>query len=213
MKSTGITIAVLAGGLVKDGNGWRTTGFSERDDFGVLGDRLRVVAGALLFAEANKRGEQARMIACGGKGQMFRTAPEAPSPASVIRTELMELGVPDAHITVEEKSGNTYEQLLQLQDILQDEQDCRLSLITNRYHIPRVRAFVQYAPHLAGLRKLLSGDAISFTSAEEVLLSRDARTYQAQIETAYGTKAMDERMALEQKGVEQINQGTYTYTL
>ncbi|MDO8594508.1 MAG: YdcF family protein [bacterium] len=206
-------IVVLGGGLVQDAGVWRTSGFNDRDDFGVLGDRLRVLAGAFLFTDAHKVGKDARIIVCGGKGQMFQTMPDAPTVASVIKEELTGLGVPRECVIVEEASRNTYEQLVGAQKLLQEKSGGELVFITNRYHVPRVRAFVEYGPRLSFLKQLVSGKKVSFISAEEVVLSRRPSIFQTDIDAAYETTAMQERVALEQRGVRDIEGGIYRYTL
>ena len=88
-----LVIVILAGGLVKDINGWRTTWFDEMDNFGALGDRFRVLAGAYTYQNAQKENQDAWLIACGGKGQL-QSISDAPTISSVIKKELIELGVP-----------------------------------------------------------------------------------------------------------------------
>src|SRR3989344_8965817 len=101
------TIVVLGGGLVEDGGKFRTTNFNEGDTFGALGDRLRVEAANVLF----KRDPSSEIVALGGKGQYNQTS-NYPPVSSVIKQELIELGVPEEQILAETKSGSTYQQLL-----------------------------------------------------------------------------------------------------
>ncbi len=205
-------IIILGGGLVKGVHGWRTSLFDERDDFGVLGDRLRVLAGAFLFFDKEKESEKVQILACGGRGHMFRTIPDAPTVSSVIKKELITLGVPKASVLIEEKSRNTHEQLVKAQNILRREGCSKIVVITNRYHVPRVCALLEDGQRLEVLKQFLFGGNISVLSAEEVLLQREAKTWAPVIESAYATKEMKERILMEQKGVEDITRGVYAYT-
>ena len=62
----------------------------------------------------------------------------------VIKDELIELGVKPEDIVCEKSSGSTFEQLLELGDIAGKESLEALTIITNEYHLPRVKALVQY---------------------------------------------------------------------
>src|SRR3989344_5920157 len=101
-------IAVLGAGCVKENGVWRTTNFGESDGFGGLEDRLRVVAGAELYKRSRAKG--ATVFALGGRGKLSHI-PDMPTLASVVRQELIALGVPESAIRTEEESGTTLEQL------------------------------------------------------------------------------------------------------
>jgi len=108
-------IAVLGGGLIKDKDGrWRTTNFDEAgDEFGTLGDRLRVEAAACLY----ERYPGSLFVASGGQGQYADQA-DVPTVASVIKRELIELGVPEQQIILEENSGSSWRQLLEIKKMM-----------------------------------------------------------------------------------------------
>lgn len=205
-------IVILGGSLIRDAYGWRTTYFNEGDEFGALGDFLRVYAGAFLYAEGKRKKEKMMIVACGGKGQLERSL-NAPTVACVMKKELVGLCVPEEKIAVEEKSENTYEQLAQIQNLIIGEDGYGLSIVTNRYHIPRVRAFIERGPRFMALKQLLADGKVSLISAEEVMLKHEPETWRSIIDSAYASKAMQERIALEKKGLRQIKKGTYVYTL
>jgi len=100
-------IVILGGGLKKDADGrWRTTNYDESgDNFGVSGDRLRVVAANYLY----KNNQEQLIIASGGKGQL-KNIPGAPAVSEVLKRELIELGVPEEKI-IEENNCARYGRL------------------------------------------------------------------------------------------------------
>ena len=196
-------IAVLGGSLVKEKSGrWRTTGFEEGDNFGVQGDRLRVIAAGLLYKK-----DGVLIIALGGRGQL-KDVPDSPAVSEVIKDELIELGVRPEDIFCEKNSGSTFEQLRELGDIAGKENLEALTIITNEYHLPRVRAMVQYNPVLT---KAFSHCRLVFKSAESVLLEYDSETWKEVISAAYKSDAVKKRIASEMAGAEQIKDGTYVY--
>ena len=88
-------IIVLSGGLKKTKNGWRTTNFNDKgDNFGISGDRLRVVAAGFLYD--NKLSQL--VIVSGGKGQLKGVLPGRITLASVIKDELVRIGIPAENI-------------------------------------------------------------------------------------------------------------------
>ena len=196
-------IAVLGGSLVKEKSGrWRTTGFEEGDNFGVQGDRLRVIAAGLLYKK-----DGVFIIALGGRGQL-KDVPDSPAVSEVIKDELIELGVRPEDIVCEKSSGSTFEQLLELGDIAGKESLEALTIITNEYHLPRVKALVQYNQILT---KAFSHCRLVFKSAESILLEYDSESWEEIIAAAYKSEAVKKRIASELAGAEQIKDGTYVY--
>ena len=194
-------MAVLGGGLVKENNKWRTTRFDEGDNFGALGDRLRVDAAYVLY---NKNSSLTIIPSC-GKGQ-YKDIPDAPTVAEVIKQELMAMGVPEAAIEKEEESGNTWQQLQELKKIIVKNGFDKMYMLSNRSHLPRVRAMIEVDGEL---NALLKKDMIELVSAEEVLIEHDAYKWKNDIDAAYQSEAMQKRIALEEQGVRQIKNGTY----
>lgn len=196
-------IAVLGGGIVQDENGrWRTTNFDENDNFGALGDRLRVVAAGYLYKTS-----RAPIIALGGRGQLKNIA-GAPPVSDVIKDELIEAGVKADDIILERNSGNTFQQLQELGKIIKNKNLNSVAIVSNRYHLPRVKAMLG---HNLDLKKLFSGSKLFWESAEDTLLERAPEKWGQIISPAYESKAMKKRMAQEMAGARQIKDGTYNY--
>jgi len=196
-------IVVLGGALKKVSPGyWRTTTFDDAgDNFGVQGDRLRVVAAAYLAAAD----PDSLILVSGGKGQLTNVA-EAPTVASVIKKELIDLGLPARRIREEDQSGTTYQQLLALQKIIRQDRPDKVIIISNLWHLPRIQAFLDYRPELPLARSV---SELQLVDAEKVAIENDSATWTKIIESAYNSKAMKSRMELEQRGVREIKNDHY----
>ncbi len=194
-------VCILGGGLKKEGGVWRTPRFDEGDNFGPTGDNIRVIAGSYLL----KQGLTSHLIASGGRGQ-YKDIPEAPTLASVIKKELIDLGVEPDNIEEEGQSGNTYQQLKALQDIVVQRGWDSIGIISNRYHLPRIQAMIEYGPRLSGLNRV-----VNLISAENVLLTYAPSEWKKIIEEAYRSNSMKKRIKLETAGVNDIKNGKYKF--
>ena len=193
-------IAILGGGMIKDKNGWRTTRYNEGDGYGIIGDRLRVVAAYMLYrADRNKL-----FIASGGKGLYKNT--DAPIIADVVEKELIELGVTPNLIVKESRSINTYQQLKFLAAILAKRKINRLKIVSNYWHLPRIKAMLQYAHKLKDIRV-----DVKLISAEKVLVTKDPKTWKKIIQNMKTDDKLKQRIDLEKKGIQQIKSGQYKF--
>ena len=197
---------ILGGGLTKEKGRWRTTNFDEGDKFGALGDRLRVVAGHYLYQENPEQ----TIIASGGRGQIKKGSSE-PATATVIKKELSELGVPDDRIIKATKNKNTFTELIELQKIIEEKNLETIMVISNKYHLPRLQAMIEYCPELSKLKKMNAASRLIFKSAEEIVLAREPEIWRETISRAYRSQAMKERIKLEKKGVKDIKLGRYKF--
>lgn len=193
----------MGGGLVKDKQSgkWRTTNYFEGDNFGAMGDRLRVLAADCLFRE----GPEQLIIASGGKGQL-RDIPDAPTVAEAIKNELIEIGVPAESIIQEDQSNNTWQQLQGLKNFISRGETESIKIISNGWHLPRIKAMIEAD---RGLLKLFEKNIIIMKSAEEVLIADNPKKWEKEIEAAYESEAMKERIRLEEKGIKDIREGNY----
>lgn len=196
-------IAVMGGNLAKDSKGvWHTTSFDEGDNFGIMGDRLRVLAAQRLYED-----DERELVALGGLGQLAVHS-DAPTIARVIKKELEELGVPPEKIIFEEESGNTYQQLCALMKLAEERGWSRIQVLSNKWHLPRIQAMLE---HDSEWRQKLTAGQVELVSAEDVLIEHDS-AWEKPIREAYESEAMKERMRGEQEGVQQIKEGTYKLT-
>lgn len=195
-------IVILGGGLKKDETGqWRTTNYDEPgDNFGVSGDRLRVVAAGYLY----KNNPEQIIIASGGKGHL-KDIPDAPTVAEVLKKELIELGIPE-EVIIKENSGNTFQQLQELKKIINKKGLKNIGLLSNEWHLPRIKAMLE---QFKELKQIFDLTKVEFLSAEKICLEYDRETWQEIIEQAYQNEELKKRIELEQKGVQDIKKGRY----
>lgn len=200
-------VAVLGGGMIRDEHGkWRTTRFEETgDNFGVTCDYIRVLAAKEIY----KKNSKITIITCGSKGQ-FSHIPDAPTIAELLKQELIEHKIPKNAIMEEKNGGNTYQQIMAIAELIKNFRFKKIGLISNQYHLPRVRAMIKYNEIL---KKSLNPDIIIYLCAEEVLIELDHQNNWKEVLTkAYEIRAMKERIALENKGVKEIVEGRYRYS-
>ena len=199
MQSCDHALLILGGWPRPDERGvWRSSLF---DDSGI-GDRLRVEAAALLY-----RAHPLLIVIAGGKGKLAHLA-VAPACASVMKRELLELGLPAGDITEEIHSANTYEQLQFIRALFAQFPVAHLRILSNRYHLPRIAAFLEIDPQLYDW---FASRRIELLAAEDVLLEYDPARWRDLIAQAYASQAMRERMEQEQKGVCDILAGAYVH--
>ena len=197
-------VVILGGGLVKENGKWRTTNFNELgDDFGVLGDRLRIIAGSYLY----KNNPEIFIIASGSKGQ-FKDIPDAPTVSEIFKKELIELGVLKERIIKEDKGGSTYQQLQEIKKIIKENCLKKVIIISNEWHLPRVEAMIKYDSDLV---KMLKEKKIEIKSAEKICLKYEPAKWQDIINIAYNSEEMINRIELEKRGVEQIKSSVYKF--
>jgi len=193
------TLFVLGGWLVKKNGIWQTIPVGEMADYALpTNDRLRVEAASLYF----KKHPDTAIVVSGGKGKLV---PDAPTIASVLKGELMALGVPEESILLEEKSGNTLDQLKMIPTYFFGGNGENVSILSNEWHLPRVKALIEYAEE--SLKDVLS--KVGFLSAEEIL-TEESEKWRKTVEVARNVPGLSERIALEKKGVEALKNGTYS---
>ena len=132
-------LVVLGGGLFQEPNGsWRTTNFDEAgDEYGELGDRLRVIAASYLYKES----PHLKLIVSGGRGQLAEI-PDCPTLSVVLKKELIELDISSENIIEENSAYNTYQQLKNSLAVVRKLNLSEAGIISNEYHLPRIKAFL-----------------------------------------------------------------------
>jgi hypothetical protein len=198
-------IVILGGGLIKDQGAWRTIDLGER----MRGDapsngRWRVDAAFYLWQE-NK---DALIVVSGGVGQFLKNVSDAPTTSSVIKRELIALGMPEEVVIEERRSNTTFEQLLAICDLVKEENFKELIILSNEWHLPRVKAMIDCNDQLRGVFYSVK---ITLVSAEEVLLKADPKNWQSKILEGRKSPLIEERLKLEERGVKDIMSGNYDY--
>src|SRR3989338_10511583 len=204
IKKSEKIIVILGGGLKKEKNGlWRTTRFTEGDNFGVSGDYIRIYAAYYLVRKL----KDYLIIAVGGRGQLKKIK-GAPAVSQVLKKELIALGLPKNKILTETKSGKTSSQLWELAKILKQKKIKEITLISNGYHLPRIKTMIKYLPKLNQFYQKIK---IKFVAAEKVILAADKRKWQSVIKTAYQSQALKDRIKLEKQGIKDLTMGRYKF--
>ena len=198
-------ILILGGSLFRNEDGtWRTTMWSDegKSNFAVLGDRLRVIAGALLY----EHHEGDVILVSGGVGVLVGTG--APPVADVLKKELVELGIPDDAILTDRESGITWTQLQALKRFIAHHGFKRCIIVSNAYHLPRVVAMIE---HDKELQQLFREGILTLRSAEDVLLQYHPDQWQDVVSASKESLLMKQLEASEAKGVENIKNGNYKF--
>lgn len=197
-------IFIFGGGMVKDAvtGEWRSTSYTDAGDkFGLDGHRLRLEAAFLLWKDE----PESVIVASGGKGQ-FKNAPGAPAVSSVMKAELVALGALPEKITEESESGNTADGVSALADFAEKEKPEAVVVVSNDYHLPRIKAMIEKVPRL---KKILENGRLSLAGAETVLIEKNPIKWKVEIDRVYKSEAMNKRVQLEEKGIADFNSGFY----
>lgn len=169
------------------------------------GGRVRVHATAYLFHQ----GGYNSIIISGGKGNDLNIQHVIhPTVSSILRKELNELGISDRYMIEEDLSHTTYEQLERSLAIIQEYRIQHITLVTNRYHMSRVKAFMQSIERLSNGYK---GIEVTYIPAEDVCLAKDVVQWESFIHSAYESNWMKILMQKENTGREHIINGTYQF--
>ena len=202
-----VLIFILGGGLVRDGDNWRSTTFFEKTQAQSLGDRYRVVAAAELYKQLRQKDFPVTLVASGGRGVTKDL--DHPVIADVYVEELVALGVPKNAIIKDRKTGKTFEELLYLKKFSARRDFDKIYIISNKYHIPRTQAMLRYFPSLASIGSALKSGKIVLASAESILLKADRAGWKDELDKGYASAFMADRIKMEKRGVRQIKNGTY----
>jgi hypothetical protein len=192
-------VIVLGGWLFREPDGhWRTMNFGELDGEGLeSGDRVRVVAAAFLA----KADPSLKIIVSGSKGRLDHVD-DCPTLASVLKKELTDLTISPENIIEEDRSTGTLDQLRKSLAIIKKLKFSGIGIISNRYHLPRVGAFLERMPDI-------NWPGLKFISAEEIAIKNDPESWEAEIKTAYASAGMKKRIAMEQNGIKDLREGKY----
>lgn len=200
------TLVILGGGLVQDEKTgvWRTCRFGEGDEYGMTCDRWRVDAALALYHSHLCD----RIVASGGAGQLkFKKDPSIPTVGEVIKRELIEGGVPKGVIIDEFGSDNTYQQLINLLNLGNQEivELYDLALLGQDYRVGRM--FATIAAH----NQFTVFVGAPILSAEEILLANNEEKWAEQIKESREHPGMKERLLKEYGGIRQIALRTYKF--
>lgn len=200
----------MSGGIAErpDKKGvYQSTAFDVRTDTGhVTGSRPRIIATTEI---ANLYPE----IPIVATSKVFD---EEPTHASVIAEELIARGVDSTRILYEEKSIGTLTEVIEMVKLAVERNWQNLAVVTNSYHIPRMREMYLRLPEIVD-DPLLSevyryfqehGGEVSFVASDDIMrvISKRFADYLDRVEESPEYKRT---VASEAKGLEDIKAGLY----
>jgi hypothetical protein len=201
------SIAVISAQIKKKNSKWVSTDLNDFDKGGP-GGNLRLVAAKCLY----QKNPDAKIITSGGRGHDVENDEVGrPDLSSILKRELVEMGVPEKSIIEENKSNTTFEQLDELQKIAKEKNINHFTIISNIYHLPRIQAMIENIFELIELKTLLKSDALNLEAAEDIIMENNQQDWQDKIEFAYKSERMQEIIKNERKGIKQLKEGTYKY--
>lgn len=180
--------------------GWRSLRGLEKDKSGAMPSYERVEAAAALY-----KMNPALIVVPSGGASNVSGHPDAPTISSVIKAELMVLGVPEAHIVEEPKSFTTREHFEYCPVIAKAHgwTAHEIGILSMFFHFGRIGAGLanlgaQVEPFKLGETALLS--------AERILAAEDESS-NARFAALYGSPEMKETLSGEMLGVGQLWSG------
>ena len=120
----------------------------------------------------------------------------------------MAMGVPAGYIIIEQKSGTTFSQLKNIASIISKRQIKSINIISNEFHLPRIKTMLAYAPELPKLYKSVK---VKLVSAEKICLRYDSKKWESIARPTIISPAMKQRIKLEQKGIGDMKAGRYRF--
>lgn len=193
MQRKRYTIVILGGSMKKKNyKSWRTEDFSY----------LRVLAGYYLYNKLSKN-NKIGLIVSGGRG-IYKSIPGTPTVSSVMKKELIDLGLAEKEIRMGNKAGTTYQELLWTKNYYRAEWG-KIYIISNAIHLPRVRTMLSYLSELKKLKKV-----VKLMSAESILVKNDKK-WKNKIARFNKRQKHKEMVASEKRGIKALQSGNYHF--
>jgi uncharacterized SAM-binding protein YcdF (DUF218 family) len=202
-------VIVLGSGIRRDGRGYRPVTYENHDKFGMVAGEIRVVAAALLY-EHDLAGT---FVFSTGMSEQTRAAlgPDVPAEAVVYSQDFLRrtrsAGRPDPVVILEDRSVNTYSNLVECIAIIREHDWEQVAIVTARYHVPRVRGLWEVAK---GNHPVATG--MTFLAAEDIVIRYLPGIYDEIIDAAYDSRQGLKRLRNEAKGLQDLNDGRYVLT-
>lgn len=147
---------------------------------------------------------------------------DEPTMAQVYARELINLGVPEEKIELEEKSKDTMTELFEMVKIAKKHGWNNVSVLTNETHTERVQVMLEHLEELA--KNVIEKDKEFFEAweyfekgknlqvhllqSEQILPMRDPR-YQKVVDAMRSSEPYKKRLESEKRGAKRIENGTY----
>ena len=117
----------------------------------VFGNSVQIDERVNTIIQKYREGRFEKIILCGGTGGISNSANNSESEASRYKKKIVDAGIPETCIYLEEQSRNTFENIDNAMKILISEEGIvdSLSIITSEYHLKRCYlAFAKMYPHI-----------------------------------------------------------------
>ena len=212
-------IIVLGGGLhLRDGE-YYPADYSDSDEFGVLGGHMRLQAALEFFAAAKPK----NVVFTTGVYQKHITkfGPDVPPEADVYAKRFLETlaklksdpayaamlkDAGNPRVTLENGSTTTMTNIRETLRIIREKKWGRVAIITNDYHVPRVKALFEKMRTNPDNATTVE---IEFLSAERIVRQFRPGVYDAEIDEAYRSPEAQKRIMNEQNGIKDLAAGRY----
>jgi hypothetical protein len=192
--------------------GYKSGSYADLDVRDLLsGAKARVIAGA----EASKYFQDAEIVTDTRDRDLSRGRP---THAAVYADELQRLGVDASRIVMEEESINTIEELVETVKMSEQRNWREIALISNDYHVPRIREMYNRLDELADPKDIdfwnaytsfqIGTRSLQVVSAEDILPVRNPR-YARLIQEVHALPEYAARVRAEQQGIEDLKNRTY----
>lgn len=162
---------------------------------------LRILAGYYVYKKLIEKNE-VELIVSGGKG-IYKSISRIPPVATVMKQELVKLGLDPKKIKVD-KTDFTYPELLSLQKHI-SQKETEALIISNAYHLPRIRIMIDLLPTLKNLK-----NKVKLISAEKAIIKYNKK-FVSKIRTFQNNHRMKKITASEKKGIKELQTGNYIF--
>lgn len=210
-------VFILSGGTeYSKERGYYTPSYDEADFTGLAsGAHYRVIAAA----EIGKNFSDITLVPTGKLiTHGIAEKEHFPNDAAVMADELKAMGVKEDQIILEEESVSTLTELVQLVKMARENGWERVAVVTSRWHVPRVKMMYEKLETIEGLcsdeeKEMIedfkqSGAEVKIIGAEDIT-DNISQEYRDQIKEIEQREAFKERLAAEQRGIEDLKAGRY----
>jgi uncharacterized SAM-binding protein YcdF (DUF218 family) len=202
-------VIILGSGIRRAGGGYRPVTYENHDKFGMVAGEIRVIAAVLLY-EHDLAGT---FVFSTGISERTRAAlgPNVPAEALVYSQDFLRrarpAGRPDPVVILEDRSVNTYSNLVECVAIIREHDWEQVAIVTARYHVPRVRGLWEVA---MGNHPVTT--SMTLLAAEDIITRYLPGIYDEMIAAAYNSPQGLKRLRNEAQGLRDLKGGHYVLT-
>jgi hypothetical protein len=202
-------VIVLGMNIRKTEAGYRPTTYADHDQYGMLAGEMNTIAAQLLHEQQATD----TFVFSTGSSEKTKAAfgPDVPTEAEIYNKDFLKRiagsSQPKPVIILEDRSVNTYSNLTECIDIINEQGWQNIAIMSARYHIPRVKMLWEFAQekHPAQARA-------EFLIAEDIIQQATPGVYDELIDAAYRSPEGQKRLASEAQGLQDMKDGKYVVT-